>query len=142
MKPNIGRAILGGFLGTVLLTLMMYYVAPMMLGHPMDIAGMLGSKMGGSRMMGMFMHFVDGTIVFALIYVYLLYKILPGAPWLKGLWWGVILWVILELVMMPMMGNGVFSSNAGGMKAAMAALIGHLVYGATLGGIAGAPAQK
>lgn len=121
---------------------MMYYVAPMMLGHPMDIAGMLGSKMGGSWMMGMLMHLVDGTIVFALIYVYLLYKALPGAPWLKGLSWGVILWLILELVMMPMMGNGVFSSNAGGMKAVMAALIGHLVYGVTLGGIAGAPAQK
>ena len=72
MKPNVGKAILGGFIGTVLLTLMMYYVAPMMLGHSMDIAGMLGSKMGGSWMMGMLVHFIDGTFIFALIYVYLL----------------------------------------------------------------------
>ncbi len=27
MRPSIGRAILGGFVGTVLITLMMYYVS-------------------------------------------------------------------------------------------------------------------
>jgi hypothetical protein len=30
MKPNLGRAILGGFAGTVAITLMMYFVSPMM----------------------------------------------------------------------------------------------------------------
>ena len=38
MKPNIGKAILGGFVGTVLLTLMTQFVAPMMTGHKMDMA--------------------------------------------------------------------------------------------------------
>jgi len=31
MKPNTGKVFLGGFVGTVLITLMMYYAAPMMM---------------------------------------------------------------------------------------------------------------
>jgi uncharacterized membrane protein YagU involved in acid resistance len=142
MKLNVGRAILGGFIGTVMLTLMMYYVAPMMMGQKMDIAEKLGSMMGGSWMMGMIVHFINGTVIFALIYAYILFRFLPGPPWLKGLLWGAILWLLLEIVMMPMMGSGVFSSHMGGIKAVMAALIGHLVYGTVLGATAGAPAQK
>ncbi len=30
MRPQFGRAILGGFVGTVMLSLMMMFVAPMM----------------------------------------------------------------------------------------------------------------
>jgi len=89
---------------------------------------------------GLLMHFLNGTVIFPLIYVHLLYRWLPGAPWQKGLLWGVILWLGLEVVMTPMMGGGIFSMEIGGMKAVMAALIGHLVYGAILGIVGGAPA--
>ena len=51
-----------------------------------------------------------------------------------------ILWLGLEIVMMPMMGGGLFSVEMGGMKAVMPALIGHLIYGAIFGAIVGAPA--
>lgn len=84
MKPNTGKAILGGLAGTVLMTLMMYYAAPMMMGLKMDIAAMLGSMMGNSWTLGMMAHFFNGTIIFPLIYAFVLYRLLPGAPWLKG----------------------------------------------------------
>jgi hypothetical protein len=74
-----------------------------------------------------------------LVYIYVLYQFLPGAPWLKGVVWGVILWLGVELVMVPMMGGGMFSSQMGGMKAVMAALMGHLIYGAIFGVITGRP---
>jgi hypothetical protein len=51
--------------------------------------------------------------------------------------WAVILWLGLEIVMLPMIGGGIFSSEMGGMKAVMAALIGHLIYGSIFGAIAG-----
>jgi hypothetical protein len=133
------KAIVGGFIGTVMLTLMMRFVAPMM-GVRMDIVGKLGEMTHTGMAGGLFMHFLNGTVIFPLIYVYLLYRWLPGAPWQKGLLWGVILWLGLETVMVPMMGGGIFSTEMGGMKAVMAALIGHLVYGVLLGAIAGAPA--
>jgi uncharacterized membrane protein YagU involved in acid resistance len=115
---------------------MMYKVAPMMGMMKMDIAGMLGQMLGGWAM-GMAMHVVNGTVIFPLIYVFLLYRWLPGPPVVKGLVWGVVLWLIAQLMIMPMMGAGLFSMKAGGMMAAIGSLVGHLVYGALLGGIAG-----
>jgi uncharacterized membrane protein YagU involved in acid resistance len=137
MRPDPLKAILGGFVGTSVMTLMMYFVAPMMLGKPMDIAAMLGSMLGGSWAMGLLMHFANGSIIFPLIYVYGLYRLLPGEPWLRGTIWGLILWLLAQALVMPMMGAGVFSAHAGGLMAVMASLIGHVVYGALLGGIAG-----
>jgi hypothetical protein len=40
-------------------------------------------------------------------------------------------------MIMPMAGAGFFMSEIGGMKAAVAALMGHIVYGGLLGVIAG-----
>ena len=57
MKPNIWRAILGGFVGTVAITMMMYWIGPMMGMMKMDIAASLGSMLGGSWALGMMMHF-------------------------------------------------------------------------------------
>ncbi len=137
MRSHPLRAILGGFVGTAVMTLMMYFVAPMMLGKPMDIAAMLGGMLGGSWAMGLLMHFANGSIVFPLIYAYGLYRLLPGEPWLRGTIWGLILWLLAQVVVMPMMGAGVFSAHAGSLMAVMASLIGHVVYGALLGEIAG-----
>jgi hypothetical protein len=63
MKPNLVRTMLGGFAGTVAITLTMYFVSPMM-GVKMDIAGSLGKMLGGSWALGMMMHFINGTIIF------------------------------------------------------------------------------
>ena len=140
MKPNIGKAIAGGFVGTVLLTLMMRFVAPMMTGQKMDVPGKLGDMTGTGPAGGMVMHFLVGSVIFGLIYAFVLFRFLPGPPWLKGLLGGVLFWLGLEILTMPMIGGGFFSSQVGGMKMAVAALITHLVYGATLGGIAGGAA--
>jgi len=42
-----------------------------------------------------------------------------------------------QLIVMPMMGGGVFSSAMGGMMAAAGSLVGHLLYGSLFGAIAG-----
>jgi len=139
VKPNIWKAGVGGFLGTVIFTLMMRFVAPLM-GVRMDIVAKLGEMTHSGMAGGLLTHFLNGAVIFPLIYVYLLYRFLPGSPWQKGLLWGVILWLGLEIVMMPMLGGGMFSTEMGGMKAVMAALIGHLVYGIIFGAVAGAPA--
>jgi len=136
MGSNPGRAILGGFAGTLVMTAMMYMVAPMM-GLNMDIAQMLGSMLGNSWVMGMAMHFVLGTVIFPLIYAFVLYAWLPGGPPVKGATWGVILWIVAQAVVMPMMGAGFFSMAMGGMMAAGGSLVGHLLYGGVLGAVAG-----
>lgn len=134
--PSVSRSILGSFAGTVAITMMMYFVAPMMLGHPMDIAKMLGSMLGENWWAGMVMHFVNGTVIFPLIYVFLLYGVLQGSPVVKGISWGIALWLLAQVVVMPMMGAGFFSGSA---MAAMGSLVGHVAYGWLLGWIAGSP---
>jgi len=137
MKSNITKTLLGGFAGTLMMTLMMQFAAPMMIGQPMDIAAMLGKMMGNNYAIGMAVHIMLGVLVLPLIYALLVYRFLPGTPLIKGLTWGLILWLIAETMVMPMAGAGFFMSEIGGLKAMMAALMGHLVYGGLLGVIAG-----
>ena len=46
------RAVIGGLAGTVVFTLMMRFLAPAMIGHPMDIAAVLGTFTGWARRRG------------------------------------------------------------------------------------------
>lgn len=138
MHPSIGKAVGGGFVGTVLMTAMMYFVAPMM-GLNMDVAGMLGSMLGIGWTLGMVMHFINGTIIFPAIYAFALYSWLRGGPTTRGTVWGVVLWLAAQTVVMPMAGAGLFSAAMGGMMAAAGSLVGHLAYGAALGAVAGEP---
>lgn len=142
MHPKLARTIAGGFAGTVVMTGMMYFVAPMILGKPMDVAGMLASMLGESRAVGMLMHLMLGSVVFPVVYTYLLFRRLPGEPWLRGSMWGLALWVVSQAIVTPMMGGGLFSANAGGPMAVMASFIAHAAYGALLGGIAGVAEER
>ncbi len=139
MRPSLSKTVLGGLAGTVVMTVMMYFVSPMM-GVKMDIAASLGSMLGSSWSLGMMMHFINGAIIFPVIYAFLLFRLLPGSQLAKGVSWGVILWILAQVMLMPMMGAGFFSSKMGGMPAVMGSFIGHLVYGGLLGWIAG-PAE-
>jgi len=139
--PTFSRAVLGGFAGTAAMTAMMYLVAPMM-SLRMDIAAMLGSMLGGSWAAGMMMHVVNGSLIFPAIYAYALYDHVPGSPAIKGAIWGVALWLVAQVMVMPMMGGGVFSSNMGGLMAAMGSLVGHVLYGGVLGVVATAPEPR
>jgi len=137
MRPNLGRAIVGGVVGTAAMTTLMYGVAPMM-GLHMDIAAMLGSMLG-SWGAGLTAHIMNGTIVFPLAYALLLFRALRGSPVLRGVVFGVSLWLVAQLIVLPMMGAGVFSAHAGGATASAASLMGHIIYGGLLGAIAGRP---
>lgn len=137
MKPSLGKTITGGFVGTLLMTLILYKVAPMMGMPKMDLAESLGAMLGIGWILGLMMHFINGVIIFPLLYAYLLYRLLPGAPAVKGLLVGLALWFVSQTVVTPMMGGGFFSAGMGGMMAAVGSLVNHLIYGVLLGAIAG-----
>ncbi len=61
----------------------------------------------------------------------------PVTLW-KGLGLGIILWLIMQIVFLPLLGWGFFGS-AITPKIAIATLVLHLVYGAMLGWLAGSP---
>jgi len=123
------RAIGGGLAGTVVFTLMMKFLAPEMIGHPMDIAAVLGTFTGLGTPAGMLMHFLLGTLGFAIAFV-IVGPYLPGPGWLRGVTFMTVIWFLGGLIAMPVLGVGLFF---GGAREAIAALFGHVALGAILG---------
>lgn len=133
MKPRMQQVLIGGFAATILMTLVMYYGAPMMLDGPMDIAATLAGTLNTSWWAGMTIHILLGGLAFPIVF-HALYPTLPGDGWLKGLVFGMVLALVALVVVMPIAGMGVFMSNhAQPAMAVVASLIGHAVYGVVLG---------
>ena len=129
------RAISGGLAGTVVFTLMMKFLAPGMIGHPMDIAAVLGTFTGLGTSAGVLLHFLLGTFGFAIGFL-IVGPYLPGPGWLRGVTFMTGVWFLGGLIAMPILGVGLFF---GGAKEAMVALFGHVALGAILGMVARLP---
>jgi len=118
-------------MGTPAMTALIFVLAPMV-GMKMDIVEMLAEPLGGWKM-GMLVHILNGAIIFPLAFVFLFYRLLPGSPATKGVVFGVVLWLASQLLVMPIMGAGLFSAHVGGIRAAAVLLFGHVVYGWLVG---------
>jgi uncharacterized membrane protein YagU involved in acid resistance len=118
----------------------------------MDIATMLGTMFlaspGPAFWLGMMIHFMMGTLLFPAVYRFVLQPG-GGSGTHLGALWGFILWGVANLMVMPMMGGIHPMVKSGmmpapgflmlklGVMAPVGSLIGHLVYGALLGKLAG-----
>ena len=136
MALNLPKAITAGVAGTALMTIIGVVVAPMMGMPSMNPAEMLAGQMGGNMMVGWAGHLMIGTVL-AIIYAAVAVSRLPGPTWARGAIFALAPWLTAQVVMMPMMGMGLFS---GSMVLAGGSLLGHLVYGAVVGAIYGDPA--
>lgn len=93
-----------------------------------------------STAMGWVMHFIVGMML-AFICAYWLVDHLPGAPWLRGLEYGVLPWLAMMVIVAPMlpmlnpmaakMPPGFFLAHMG-MMTTMGSLMGHLIWGLVL----------
>lgn len=79
-------------------------------------------------------------IVLALIYAGWVGRKLPGSPFVRGLWFGAIVFVAAQLVFAPLTGSGVFSG--GDVQLLIGGLLGHLVYGGVVGYVCGEEAKS
>ncbi len=132
MNINFGRAVIGGLIATAVMTMVGLFAAPMMGLPPMNPAEMLAGAMGGNLILGWGGHLMIG-VVLALGYAQV-GSILPGHGVARGATYSIAPYLMAQLVVMPMMGMPLFSGSA---TLAMGSLIGHIVYGAVLGGIYG-----
>jgi hypothetical protein len=132
-QQYVAKAMVGGLLGTLLQTIMVYGVASVMVGHSMNVAALLERSCAP----GMLAHLLSGGVIFPLGYIWLSSQSLSGPPVLQGMLWGGLMWFGAEVIIAPMLGAEIFSTALGGLPAALRALLGYLVYGATLGGIVG-----
>lgn len=131
-KIDVPRVVVAGLAGTAVMTVLML-AAPMMGMPPMNIGKMLGSVMGGIDALEWVAHFMIGTVL-AGIYAALFVGRLPGPAAVRGMVYSLVPWLLAQLVVMPMMGMGLFSGSA---VVAGGSLMGHLVYGAVVGTVYG-----
>jgi len=152
----VKKLFFAGFVATAAMTALMY-AAPMMGMPKMDIATMLGTMFlaspGPALWLGMMIHLMMGTVLFPAIYGFALQPG-SGSGTGRGVLLGLILWAAANLMVMPMMdaihpmvksgmmpAPGFLMLNLGVM-APVGSLIGHLVYGALLGKLAGPKAAR
>lgn len=131
-------AIAAGLIATAAMTAFTY-MAPLM-GFEMDIPKMLASTMGAPVIVGWMAHFMVGVILAVGYGALFLTKTNSNAALKNGAIFGLIPWLMAQIVVMPMMsilnGGGYFSGFfSGSIMVAMASLMGHLLYGAVLGSI-------
>lgn len=135
---SIKSALTAGLIATAAMTAFTF-MAPLM-GFEMDIPKMLANTMGAPIIIGWIVHFMVGEILainFAVIFLQTTNK---TSDLKSGALFGLIPWFIAQVMVMPMMSvmsGGSYSAGlfSGSIMIAMASLVGHLIYGAILGGI-------
>lgn len=132
MNSRLINSVKGGIIATLIMTVMML-AAPMMGMPKMPIGNMLAGFMHVPVAVGWIMHFMIG-IILAAGYVFIFQSILPSTDLIKGILYGLIPFLLAQIMVMPIMGAGFFSSNTPApLLMVMGSLIGHIIYGAVLG---------
>ena len=142
MNPK--RAVVAGLIGTTAMTAL-WLVEPK-LGLARFAAGdMLSSLLAVMTAyaslgpaLGWGLHFAVG-IILALLYAARFMGRLPGSPLTRGLLYGCLIFLIAQLLFMPLVGAGMFSRGDPSML--LGSLIGHLAYGGLVGLICGTPPE-
>ncbi|HET7041968.1 MAG TPA: DUF6789 family protein [Gemmatimonadales bacterium] len=135
---NVSRAVAAGVIGTATMTALLL-IEPS-IGLPTIAMGqILGGSLGLASALpgvgpalGWALHFALGAL-FALAFAALLDRRLPGTPVLRGLGFGLLLFLLAQVAFMPFVGGGFFSR--GDVALLAGSLLGHLVYGAVMGWI-------
>ena len=113
----VAKAMIGGLLGTLLQTIAVYGVSPIMTGDAMHVALLLER----SCTPDMLAHLLSGGVIFPLGYIWLSSRVFSGPPALQGMLWAGLIWFSAEVIMAPTLGAEVFSTALGGLPAALRA---------------------
>lgn len=131
---DIKGGLLAGFIATIVLSVLMIAKTMMGVMPELDVISMLSAMMGAPSAMGWIGHFIIGTIAWGGGFA-LLYGVLPGGSAVsKGIVFGIIAWLGMMIVVMPMAGAGLFGMTFG-MMAPVMTLVLHVIFGAVLGAV-------
>ena len=136
------RATMAGVAGTaamsaLILVELVVHIPTIAIGQVLGSSlGLASALPGVGPALGWVLHFVIGALL-ALAYAGLLVTRLPGAPWLRGLIYGMVVFILAQSVFMPFVGGGFFSR--GDPELLLGSLLGHLIYGGLVGWVYGPP---
>jgi uncharacterized membrane protein YagU involved in acid resistance len=142
---NAARAAAAGLIGTGVMTALLLVepsvgLPKIAMGQVLSTTlGLASAHLATGATLGWLLHFIIGMVL-ALVYAGYFDRRLPGAPLTRGLLYGALVFVVAQLVFMPLVGAGVFSR--GDPELLAGSLLAHLVYGGLIGWIYAGPAPR
>ena len=136
-----GKIAIAALAGTALLVVFMTKMAPIVLGQPMNPAGLVNAILGleAGSIVGTIGHFALGLVFVPLGYMLFPFRHFPGPQLARGLLYGAILAAIAGAVIFPLAGQPMF---LGSPKGAMALFMVHLLYTGLIALIIGKPTVR
>jgi len=134
------RAVAAGMVGTAAMTALLLIepsvgLPKIAMGQVVSASlGIASASLAIGPETGWVIHFLGG-IVLAVVYAAFLVSRFPGSPLVRGLLYGTLIFLVTQLVFIPVAGMGVFSR--GELELIVGSLLGHLIYGGLTGWIYG-----
>ena len=134
MTNKIQKALIGGIIGTAVMTMVMF-IAPMMGMPKMSPPEMLSMMMGFPIIAGWIMHFMIG-IIFAMTYTFIFINVVKrlNNNILKGTIFGMAVFIFAQMAM-AMMGaimGGMPPIEGSMLLTIIGSIMGHVIFGITV----------
>ena len=131
--PNSWKGVIAGFFATVILSAIMVLFNALGILPQLDIVGLIDHLGSIQRVAAWVDHFIVGALLWGPIFAaFEATTDVKWPRWQKGLMFGVIAWVLMMLIFMPVIGGGLF-----GWRLDLVTPIGmlgqHLLYGLAIG---------
>ncbi|MFU8896728.1 MAG: DUF6789 family protein [Gammaproteobacteria bacterium] len=135
---SAGNGLLAGLAATIVLSGLMVIKAIMGVMPELDLPTMIAGMMGSpdSPMLGWAVHFMIGVVGYGLAMAFLNEHLPGNSPTVHGVIVGFAGWLLMMVMVMPMVGAGLFGMNMG-LMAPMMTLVLHVIFGAVLGWVYG-----
>jgi hypothetical protein len=145
-KANIGKAFLGGLIATAI-TFGLMYLGPLLGISTWNLAGMTGAALGFGKNItsanalwdwGLIVDLIFMLFVLPLCYAHWVYSWLRGPNAFRGMLWGWFMWFLQQMLIMPLIGKGIFDRNGTGTASEIISwFVLWTIYGVVFGVIAG-----
>jgi uncharacterized membrane protein YagU involved in acid resistance len=138
-----GRAVVAGVVGTAVMTALLLIepsvgLPKIAMGQVVSTSlGLASASLAIGPALGWVIHFLVG-ILLAIVYAAFFISRLPGSALVRGLIYGMLVFLVAQVVFMPLAGIGFFSR--GDFELIAGSLLGHFVYGGLTAWIYGEPA--
>ena len=137
------NGLIAGLAATLVLSLLMIMKGMMGLMPDMDVITMLAKQMGGGAIMGWVAHFMIGIVGYGIAYALVFGNLPFGNHILRGLMLGIVGWLVMMVMVMPMMGAGLFGLQMpSATMVPVATLMLHVIFGMVLGAVFGKLAAR